>query len=83
MSFKSAQRQACGSVDKTRALAHSPIGDFKRDHGIIITCAQPIDSERLAEIINGFLQEISEWKDDPQSEYRPQKTPFTKGSPPA
>jgi hypothetical protein len=56
---------------------------FKRDDGVIIMCAQPIDSERLAEIINGFLQEISEWKDDPQSEYRPQKTPFTKGSPPA
>jgi hypothetical protein len=57
--------------------------EFKRDHGVIITCAQPIDSEKLAEIINGFLQEISEWKDDPESEHRPQKTPFTKGSPPA
>jgi hypothetical protein len=33
---------------------------FKRDDGVIIMCAQPIDSERLAEIINGFLQEISE-----------------------
>jgi hypothetical protein len=29
--------------------------EFKRDHGVIITCAQPIDSEKLAEIINGFL----------------------------
>jgi hypothetical protein len=55
--------------------------EFKRDDGVIITCAQPIDSERLAEVINGFLQEISEWKDNPES--RPQKTPFTKGSPPA
>jgi hypothetical protein len=38
---------------------------FKRDDGVIITCAQPIDSERLAEIIKSFLQEVSEWKDDP------------------
>ena len=40
---------------------------FKRDDGVIITCAQPIDSERLAEIIKSFLQEVSEWKDDPQT----------------
>jgi hypothetical protein len=32
---------------------------FKRDHGVIITCAQPIDSEKFAEIIEAFLQEIS------------------------
>jgi hypothetical protein len=41
---------------------------FKRDNGVIITCAQPIYSEKLAEIVNGFLQEITEWKDDPEVE---------------
>jgi hypothetical protein len=42
--------------------------NFRLDHGVIITCAQPIDSEKLAEILNGFLQEITEGKDDPESE---------------
>jgi hypothetical protein len=53
---------------------------FKRDDGVIVTCAQPIDSERLAEILKVFLQEIAEWKDDPEAEdSTPQRTPFTRG----
>jgi hypothetical protein len=54
---------------------------FKRDDGVIITCAQPIDSEKFAEIIEAFLQEISEWTDDPEAENLGlQRTAFSKSS---
>jgi hypothetical protein len=49
--------------------------EFKLDHGVTITCAQPIDSDRLAELINGFLQEIAE----PEAENSVTQ-PFTKPS---
>ncbi len=52
---------------------------FKLDHGVIITCAQPIDGNRFAEILADFIHEVDHWKDDPESEdLRPQRTPFTK-----
>jgi hypothetical protein len=71
-------------------LRHASIGEgklmplvepqeFKLDHGVIITCAQPIDSDTLAEILKDFIRKVDHWKNDPESEdERLPRTPFTK-----